>query len=147
MNQRLFCNLNNPWAKVKQVYFTTANLYKSDLCKLLYCGATATYWNMKKGILSIYICSIKYSLLTVLPSNIFKEYPHYSNRTTLHHLPCVLWNRSLPTTSFCPNKQTRKARSAISFEISLGVNKSDQVFQIHQEQGENDKICFHFSKL
>lgn len=49
-----------------------------------------------------------------------------------------------PTTSFCPYKQTSKARSTISFEISLGINKSDQVFQIHQEQ---DKICFHFSKL
>lgn len=38
-------------------------------------------------------------------------------------------------------------RSAISFEISLGVNKSDQVFQIHQEEGEEDEICFHFSQL
>lgn len=38
-------------------------------------------------------------------------------------------------------------RSAISIEISLGVNKSDQVFQIHQEQGEEDEICFHFSQL
>ncbi len=38
-------------------------------------------------------------------------------------------------------------RCAISFEISLGVNKSEQVFQIHQEQSEEHEICFHFSQL
>lgn len=36
-------------------------------------------------------------------------------------------------------KQINKVCRAISFEISLGINKSYQVFQIHQEQ-----ICFHF---
>lgn len=55
MNRRLFCNLNNPWAKVKQVYFTTAKFYKYDLCKFLFV-APQQHTGIRKGKLEdIYI--------------------------------------------------------------------------------------------
>lgn len=80
-----------------------------------------------------------------LPCKIFKEYPHYSNRTVTSF--SFVFYGIVPSNYIILPKQTRKTHSPISFEISSGVNKSDQVFQIHQEQGEEDKICFHFSQL
>lgn len=44
----------------------------------------------------------------VLPCNIFKEYPHYSNMTMLHHFPLCFMESFRPTTSFCPNKQGKR---------------------------------------